>query len=264
VRARTPVGPRGAWVHKAVSRPCWRHAHLVDALLGLPGSVAGIDLSCQVGQRRARRSHIQRLALLGAEDVREELLPGGAGEAQWVRRERVIDADALHPPLSGPHREDAPQRQVCVGQRGQAARLPVAHRPRVRARRLRPDLHSVALRRVGSAPGGRLCCALKAGRAGTWNTPVRKCRREPPPAATVLMSSCGAWMVTPARRASARQPVPGGLPHRERRGAPAVTLSNTCSYVPAKRDTSVEVPPMSKPMICCDLASAPSHCVVSA
>ena len=32
----------------------------------------------------------------------------------------------------------------------------------------------------------------------TWKTPVRKKRREPPPAATVFMSSCGAWIVTPA------------------------------------------------------------------
>ncbi len=32
----------------------------------------------------------------------------------------------------------------------------------------------------------------------TWKTPVLKKRREPPPAATVLMSSWGAWMVTPA------------------------------------------------------------------
>ena len=46
--------------------------------------------------------------------------------------------------------------------------------------------------------------------------------------------------------------------------APAVTLSNTCSYVPAKRDTSVEVPPISNPITCCDLTCLPSHCVVSA
>uniref|UniRef100_A0A2M4B3Y5 Putative secreted protein n=1 Tax=Anopheles triannulatus TaxID=58253 RepID=A0A2M4B3Y5_9DIPT len=39
------------------------------------------------------------------------------------------------------------------------------------------------------------------------------------------MSSCGAWIVTPA-----------------------VVLSITCSYVPANRDTSVEVPPISNPI----------------
>uniref|UniRef100_A0A182IL16 Secreted protein n=1 Tax=Anopheles atroparvus TaxID=41427 RepID=A0A182IL16_ANOAO len=59
----------------------------------------------------------------------------------------------------------------------------------------------------------------------TTNRPLRKNNREPPPAATVLMSSCGAWMVTPA-----------------------VVLSITCSYAPAYRDTSVDVPPMSNPI----------------
>ena len=49
---------------------------------------------------------------------------------------------------------------------------------------------------------------------------------DPPPAATVLMSSCGAWMVTPA-----------------------VVVSKTWSNEPANRLTSVEVPPMSNPMI---------------
>ncbi len=45
---------------------------------------------------------------------------------------------------------------------------------------------------------------------------------------------------------------------------PAVVLSKTCSYVPANRDTSVEVPPMSNPIICSFAASCPSHCVVRA
>lgn len=49
----------------------------------------------------------------------------------------------------------------------------------------------------------------------TANRPFRKKRRDPPPAATVLMSSCGDWRVTPA-----------------------VTVSKTCSNTPAKRDTS--------------------------
>ena len=48
---------------------------------------------------------------------------------------------------------------------------------------------------------------------------------DPPPAATVLTSSCGACTVTPA-----------------------VSVSVTCSYAPSNRDTSVDVPPMSKPM----------------
>ena len=39
------------------------------------------------------------------------------------------------------------------------------------------------------------------------------------------MSSCGAWIVTPA-----------------------VSVSVTCSYAPSNRDTSVDVPPMSNPM----------------
>ena len=43
----------------------------------------------------------------------------------------------------------------------------------------------------------------------------------------MLMSSCGDWIVTPA-----------------------VVVSKTCSKEPAKRETSVEVPPMSKPMVC--------------
>uniref|UniRef100_A0A6B0UNA8 Putative secreted protein n=1 Tax=Ixodes ricinus TaxID=34613 RepID=A0A6B0UNA8_IXORI len=48
---------------------------------------------------------------------------------------------------------------------------------------------------------------------------------EPPPAATVLMSSWGAWMVTPA-----------------------VVVSKVWSKCPSNLLTSVEVPPMSKPM----------------
>ena len=54
-----------------------------------------------------------------------------------------------------------------------------------------------------------------SGMGLAWKMPERKKRRLPPPAATVLMSSCGAWIVTPA-----------------------VVLSKTCSYRPAYRDTS--------------------------
>ena len=57
------------------------------------------------------------------------------------------------------------------------------------------------------------------------NIPDSNRRHDPPPAATVLMSSCGAWMVTPA-----------------------VVVSKTCSRCPSNLDTSVEVPPMSNPI----------------
>ena len=60
---------------------------------------------------------------------------------------------------------------------------------------------------------------------------------EPPPAATVSMSSIGLRSRTP----------------------PTVALSRRSSR-PAKRDTSVEVPPMSKPRT----AAAPAACAVLA
>ena len=69
---------------------------------------------------------------------------------------------------------------------------------------------------------------------------MRKKRRLPPPAATVLMSSCG-----------------------DRIETPAVRVSSTCSYVPAYRETSVDVPPMSKP-ITAALSSLSTRRVVSA
>ena len=53
-----------------------------------------------------------------------------------------------------------------------------------------------------------------------------KCRIEPPPAATVLIAIIGARIRTPA-----------------------TAVSNARSNVPAYNATSVEVPPMSKPMI---------------
>jgi hypothetical protein len=52
-----------------------------------------------------------------------------------------------------------------------------------------------------------------------------KCRIEPPPAATVWMRSIGARMRTPA-----------------------TCVSKARSYSPSKCETSVEVPPMSKPI----------------
>ena len=52
-----------------------------------------------------------------------------------------------------------------------------------------------------------------------------KCSTEPPPAATVWISIIGARMRTPA-----------------------TSVSKLRSYSPEKCDTSVEVPPMSKPM----------------
>src|ERR1700712_3081766 len=60
----------------------------------------------------------------------------------------------------------------------------------------------------------------------TTNRPFLKNNREPPPAATVFISSCGDCIVTPA-----------------------VVVSKTCSYRPEPYlDTSVEVPPISNPI----------------
>lgn len=100
----------------------------------------------------------------------------------------------------------------------------------------------------------------------TWNTPERKKSREPPPAATVLMSSCGAWYNSVSGAAGGRAGLACGLEERPagRRTyaeascpaqpcpakpsaamaaytwivTPAVVLSKTCSYRPAYRDTS--------------------------
>lgn len=60
----------------------------------------------------------------------------------------------------------------------------------------------------------------------------RKNSWEPPPAATVLMSSCGACRVMPE-----------------------IVASNTCSYCPAYRLTSVDVPVQTNPSTVSSLMS---------
>jgi hypothetical protein len=68
--------------------------------------------------------------------------------------------------------------------------------------------------------GGRACNEMgrartRAHASHTTHAPARNANCEPPPAATVLMSSWGAWICTPA-----------------------MVVSNTCSSSPAYRDTS--------------------------
>eukprot|EP00967_Tisochrysis_lutea_P117356 scaffold189719_cov24-Tisochrysis_lutea.AAC.4 len=127
----------------------------------------------------ARARHVEGLVLVRPEDGGEEL---------------------------GAH---AAEHDIGVGRREVAA-LPVADWAGVRTNLRRAAIgEGVASRAADDSTAARIrraahgeCSAVRTDSGPTTKRPSRKKKREPPPAATVRMSSCGAWIVTPAMCAS--------------------------------------------------------------